>query len=96
MSGERADYTGLRKKLKKLADDHPAWFDAANAVLRSYHADEQTMLGAIMVGLIKAHELGKAGQEPKEDPAMYRARRGIPKPEQNDEAVKTRISRRRA
>ena len=95
MTTDRTNYTLLRKKLDKLCKDGPAWFDAANAVLRSYHSNEQTLLGAIMVGLIAAYELGKAGQEPKEDPAMYRARRGIAKPVETEEAVKTRISRRR-
>lgn len=95
MTTDRTNYTLLRKKLDKLCKDGPAWFDAANAVLRSYHSNEQTLLGAIMVGLMTAHALGVAGEQPKEEPSMYRARRGIAKPEEVEEPVKTRISRRR-
>jgi hypothetical protein len=88
----RLNGTTLQSKLNKLADQHPAYFDAALAVLRSYHNNEETLLGAIMVGLMQTHALGIAGTPVPEDPELKRIRAGgKPKP-----IVAKRVSRSRA
>ena len=63
----RLDYSSLQKKLGKLADKNPAYFDMSVRVLKTYHDNEQTLLGAIMVGLMEAYEMGVAGTPPAQN-----------------------------
>ena len=77
---ERLDYTKLQKRLEKLAKDNPAWFDMSLRILKLYHDNEQTLLGAIMTGMIEAHAFGLEKTLPPEDEVMKRARAGEANP----------------
>lgn len=88
----RLNTSNLQKKLDKLAKANPAFFDAALTILRAYHGNEQTLIGAIMIGLMDAHALGIAGQQVPEDKTLKRIRAGLPP----EAAEPTRVRRSRA